>query len=119
MDSNVYWMLELEVKAGREREFRALMAEMVGATQANEAGTLNYEWSTSADGKLCHIYERYADSAATMTHLRSFGEKFAARFLEILKPVRLVVYGSPNLAVKDALAGFKPVYMQAVGGFSR
>jgi len=95
------------------------MTEMVSATLANEPGTLNYEWSTSADGKLCHIYERYVDSAAVMTHLGTFGERFAARFLEVLKPVRFVVYGSPSTAVKDALAGFNPIYMQAVGGFSR
>lgn len=119
MNSHVYWMLELEVQAGRESDFRALMAEMVGATQANEPGTLNYEWSTSADGRQCHVYERYADSAATLTHLRTFGAKFAGRFLQILKPVRLVVYGSPSAAVKEALTGFNPVYLQAVGGFSR
>ena len=119
MNNNVYWLLELEIQAGRESDFRALMAEMVSATQANEPGTLNYEWSTSADGKLCHVYERYADSAATLIHLGTFGARFASRFLQILKPVRLVVYGSPSAAVKDGLAGFKPIYMQAVGGFRR
>jgi len=119
MNSNVYWLLELEIKAGRENDFRSLMAEMVSATQGNEPGTLNYEWSTSADGKLCHVYERYADSAATLTHLAAFGAKFASRFLQVLKPVRLVVYGSPNAAVKEGLAGFNPIFMQAVAGFSR
>jgi quinol monooxygenase YgiN len=112
-------MLELHVQPGREKDFRVLMEEMVGATQANESGTLNYEWSRSADGKVCHIYERYVDSAAVMTHLGTFGERFAGRFLELLKPVRFVVYGSPSTEVKDALAGFNPIYMQAVGGFSR
>jgi quinol monooxygenase YgiN len=119
MKSDVYWMLELEVQAGREDDFRALMAEMVSATQANEPGTVNYEWSTSADGSRCHIYERYVDSAAVMTHLGTFGERYAARFLEVLKPLRFVVYGSPDAAVRSALAGFDPVYMEAVGGFSR
>jgi quinol monooxygenase YgiN len=119
MSSNVYWMLELEMQPGKEKDFRALMQEMVGATQKNESGALNYEWSTSADGKTCHIFERYADSAAVMTHLGTFGQKFADRFLGLLKPVRFVVYGSPNADVKNALAGFNPVYMQGVGGFSR
>ena len=72
MNSNVYWMLELDVQPGRENDLRVLMAEMVSATQANESGALNYEWSTSADGKVCHIYQRYADSAAVMTHLGPF-----------------------------------------------
>jgi quinol monooxygenase YgiN len=119
MNSNVYWMLEMEVQAGRENDFRTLMTEMVNATQENETGTLNYEWATSADGKVCHLYERYADSVAVMIHLSTFGDKFAARFLEALKPVRFVVYGSPSQEVKNALAGFNPFYVQPVGGFSR
>jgi quinol monooxygenase YgiN len=119
MSNHVSWMLELEVQPGRENDFRTLMAEMVQATQANEPGALDYQWSTSADGKLCHLFERYADSAAALTHLGTFGTKFAARFMEVLKPTRFVVYGSPNASVKEALAGFNPVYMQAVAGFSR
>ena len=75
--------------------------------------------STSGDGKRCHIFERYVDSAAVLTHLGTFGERFAGRFLELLKPARFVVYGSPSAAVRDALAGFSPVYMQPLGGFSR
>ena len=119
MSSHVSWMLELDVQEGRERDFRKIMAEMVEATKANEVGTLDYEWSVSADGKRCHVFERYVDSAAVLTHLGTFGERFAERFLEILKPVRIVVYGSPSTAVQEALAGFNPVYMQPVGGFSR
>lgn len=119
MSDQVSWMLELELQAGRADALRNLMTEMINATKANEAGTLDYEWSTSADGKQCHIFERYVDSAATLTHLGTFGERFAGRFLEILKPVRFVVYGSPSAAVRDALAAFNPVYMQTLGGFSR
>ena len=119
MNNYVSWMLELEVQQGREGALRDLMPEMVNATKTNEAGTLDYEWSTSADGKQCHIFERYVDSAAVMTHLGTFGERFAGRFLEILKPVRFVVYGSPSAAVREALAGFSPVYMEPLGGFSR
>lgn len=119
MSSHISWMLELDVQEGRENDFRNLMAEMVRATKENEAGTLVYEWSTTADGKRCHLFERYVDDAAVLTHLGTFGEKFASRFLEILKPVRFVVYGSPSTAVQNALAGFNPVYLQPVGGFSR
>ncbi|MBI3934036.1 MAG: antibiotic biosynthesis monooxygenase [Acidobacteria bacterium] len=119
MAAEVSWMLELNVLPGREEAFRVLMNEMVAATHANETGTLNYEWSTSPDGHVCHIFERYADSAAVLTHLATFGEKFAGRFLDILRPARMVVYGSPSQEVKDALAGFKAHYMQPVGGFSR
>ncbi len=119
MATQVSWMLELKIQSGREEDFRALMKEMVSATEANEAGTLTYDWSINADGTVCHVLERYVDSAAVLTHLATFGEKFANRFLEVLKPTRLCVYGSPNAAVKEALAGFSPVYMESVASISR
>ena len=63
--------------------------------------------------------KHYQDSAAAMTHLESFGAKFAARFMEVVKPTRLVVDGTPSGQVKDALAGLSPVYMAPFGGFRR
>lgn len=119
MNRNVYWIFELELQAGRDADFQALMAEMIDQVRANEPGTLAYEWSTSTDGKVCNIYERYADSAATMAHIKTFGARFAQRFFEILKPIRMTVYGAPDAAVKQALEASTPVYMQAVNGFHR
>ncbi|MFT5501558.1 MAG: quinol monooxygenase YgiN [Woeseiaceae bacterium] len=119
MNDSVFWMLDLQVVEGQEAALHSLMAEMVKATQANEPGTLVYEWNLSEDGTVCHLFERYSDSEALMIHLGSFGEKFAERFLAVLNPIRFFVYGSPSDAVKDALAGFNPVYMQSLAGFAR
>lgn len=118
MSEEVYWLLEAEIKSGAD-EFRALMNDMVSATRANEPGTLIYEWSTNAEGTICHIYEHYADSAAALTHMNNFGKQFAGRFVKILRPVRWDIYGSPNEGVKKALAAFNPRYMESIGGFSR
>ena len=119
MSSHVFWMLELTVQPGKESDVRVLMQEMVDATRANEPGTLNYEWSTSTDGTVYHTYERYVDSAAVMTHLGTFGSRFAERFLAALQPTRFVVYGAPSAEVKEALAGLGPVYMETAAGFAR
>jgi quinol monooxygenase YgiN len=94
------------------------MKEMVEATQANEPHTLNYEWTITEDSQSCHIYERYADSAATMTHLGAFGEKYAERFMASVEPMR-IHYGTPNNEVKKALSGFGAVFMAPFGGFAR
>ena len=119
MSDNVYWLLEVTIKIGEFDNFKTLMKEMVEATQANEPNTLNYEWTISEDSQNCHIYERYADSAATMTHLGAFGEKFAERFMAAVDPTRIVVYGTPNNEVKEALSGFGPIFMAPFGGFAR
>ena len=119
MANDVYFMLEVEIQAGQESNARTLMRELSSAAEANEPGTLNYTCSVSADGKRSHFFERYTDSEAAMTHLGTFVEKFAGRFLEVFKITGLTVYGSPSAAVKEALAGFSPVYMERVVGFGR
>jgi len=119
MSKQVYWLLEATITPGELENFKALMNEMVTATRANEPGTLNYEWSIDTDNQSCHIYERYADSAAAMTHLGTFGEKFAGRFLAVLEPQRITVYGNPNDEVKKALSGFGAEFLAPIGGFAR
>jgi len=118
MNAQVCWLYEVTVKAGQAGTFRALMAELAGSAQA-EQGTLVYEWALSDDQSMAHIHERYADSAATLTHLTMFRDTFAQRFLETAEPVRLVVYGTPSEQVKEALTESGPVYMGAFTGFAR
>jgi quinol monooxygenase YgiN len=116
---NLERVFEFAIIPGRFEDLKTLMAAMVDATHKNEPGTLNYEWAISDDQQVCHVYERYRDSAAVMTHLESFGANFAARLMEAVKPARLVVYGTPSAQVKDGLAGLGPVYMAPFGGFRR
>ena len=119
MGNVVQWMLELDIKKGKFDAFEALMKEMVAATQSDEPGALCYEWFVSDDKKICHIYERYADSAAVMKHLGNFGSKFAERFLDALAPTRLTVYGNPSEEARGALAGLNAAFMGQTSGFSR
>lgn len=119
MTGHVYWMFDLEIKDGEYETFEALMKEMVAATEANEPGALDYEWSVSEDKKTCHILERYEDSAATMVHMGNFGKNFGRRFMAVLKPRSVTLYGNPSEEVVKALGAMSPVVMTPVGGFSR
>jgi quinol monooxygenase YgiN len=119
MTENVILAVEFAIIPDRFESFKTLMAAMVDATQKNEFGTLNYEWAISDDRQVCHVYERFQDSNAVMTHMERFDANFAAQFGETVKLVRFVVYGTPSPQVKDALAGASPVYMAPFGGFSR
>ena len=118
MDKQVSWVIELAVKPGQLEAFRTLMQEMVESTRA-EPGTLSYEWFVSADGGAVHIYERYVDSAATMTHLAGFGSKFAERFLALVSPTRFTVFGEPSDEARQALSGFGASFLSTFGGFVR
>lgn len=119
MTEQVYWILEVAIKPGQAEAFRTLMAEMVAATRENEPDTLAYDWTISGDGAVCHILERYRNSAAVMTHLAWFGANVAKRFLAAAEPKRLVVYGSPDAAATKALDRMGAVYMKPLGGFVR
>ena len=118
MSENIHFALELAVNPGRFEDLKTLMAELVEANR-NEVGMRSQEWAISDDGQVCHIYERFQDSAAVITHTQLFGAKFAARFFEILKPTRVVIYGTPSVEVKDALAAVNPVYMAPLEGFRK
>ena len=118
MDEEVSWLVEVAVKPGELDNFRALVAEMVASTHG-EAGTLAYQWFVSNDGSAVHIYERYASSAAVMTHLQAFGSKFAERFFAAADLTRWMIYGTPSAEVKSALNTFGPTYLGPFGGFVR
>ena len=118
MESHVSWVIELAVKDGKLADFTALMEEMVAGT-STEPATLAYEWYVSDDERVVHIFEKYADSEAMISHVSGFLEKWAARFLECVDPTRFVVYGDPSEAARELLAGFGPTYLGPWGGFSR
>jgi quinol monooxygenase YgiN len=113
---DVYWVLALDLAEGQDAAFEALMAEMVVATKA-EVGARNYEWFRN--GSAVHVYERYDTNAAARIHLDNFGENFAERFLAILTPTGLKVYGPAEGEVREELAGIGAVFYDRVGGFAR
>jgi hypothetical protein len=86
---------------------------------AAEPATLDYEWFVSDDGHRVHLYERYVDSAGALAHLATFQQRYMTRFFDILQPERIVLYGSPNQAVRDTFAQLEGVTMAQAAGFSR
>lgn len=116
---HVAWMFELAVREGRDAEFQSLMAEMAEATERDEPGTRDYEWYVSDDGRRLHLFERYADADAAMTHLGTFGERYMARFFTVLAPERLTLYGAPDARVRGAMARLAPSVMTQAAGFRR
>lgn len=113
---DIAWTLSVELADGQDDAFNALMAEMVEATMA-ETGAKSYEWHRS--GNMIHINERYESNADAGIHLGNFGENFAERFLAILSPTGLQVYGPAEGGVREGLAGFGATFYDQIGGFDR
>lgn len=115
-DKNIFSLFEGEL-IDRAR-LEDVMARMVSKVQADEPGTLDYEWLVSEDCKSCAFYERYRDSEAMLTHVQGFGA-FAEDFLAAVKPTGFKVYGEASDALKTTLADFAPSYFAKIGGFTR
>jgi quinol monooxygenase YgiN len=113
----IYWVLTLAVDD--LEKFKSVVQKLVVATQKEEPGTLEYEYTVADDQKTVDIVERYTNSLAVLDHLANFGKNFSKEFMPLVKPVRFVVYGVPTDELKKSLADFQPTYMTPFDGFTR
>jgi quinol monooxygenase YgiN len=116
IEHQVSWQVELAVKPGQLANLRALTGEMVEFTRG-ERGVLSYQRFVSEDGQSVLVYERYADSAAAVAHLRTFEQKFAARFAGTVDRRRFTVFGTPTDELKRMLDRFGATYLRPLGDF--
>ena len=117
MSAEIAWRVELAVKPGRLNEFRALTGEMVEFTR-REPGVLSYQRFVSDDGRSVQIYERYADSAAAVSHLRNFVKHFGDRFQGLVERRSFTVFGTPSEELRGILDGFGAIYLKPFGDFA-
>jgi|SRR6266850_7008938 len=118
MSDQVSWQVELAVKPGELDNFRRLTEEMVKYT-CGEPGVLSYERFVSDDGKVVHVYERYADSAAALAHLLTFERKFGGRFVAMVDRERFTVYGAPSDELRGLLDRFGAKYLGPFDGLPK
>ena len=116
LQDQISWYVELAVKPGQLDNFRALTAEMVRVTR-RESGVLAYQRFVSGDGKVIHIYERYANSDRANAHLQIFMNAFADRFQRMVERTRFLVFGCPTAELKATLDRFGATYLDPLGDF--
>ena len=116
--NEIYWVVTVTVQPERLDDFKQVVAPLV-AEAKREPGTLAYEFSVGSDRSTVHIFERYRDSNAVVSHVADTFGKFAERFLALAKVTSFVIYGAPSAEAREILAGFNPVYMTRFDGFTR
>ena len=119
MSDCVNWTVVSEVPAENREAWEALAQEMSAATEADEAGTLLYEWFWDAAGERCTVVERYADSAAGMVHLGNLQAKFLERMGALGNIERIDVYGPASEELHAAMSGFGANFHTRITGFGR
>lgn len=110
-------LFTLAVKPDAFAEFKALIAQIVPATE-KEPGTLVYEYSVSEDSSTVHILERYL-ADAVVSHVDITFAPFGERFLQLCTVTSLTVYGTPDVEIRKRLDPFGAVYMTPFDGFGR
>lgn len=126
MDESVSFLVELQLEAGQLDDLRHVARQMVRLAQDNEPGTLNYEYYVTPDARTCHIYERYASTAAVLEHSKSFPEQLGQAG-QAFRPLRLSAYGSVTPDIREqridpiirAVPGFTVVELEPFSGFAR
>src|ERR1700759_1198101 len=97
-----FWRLEVDIKPGKLIDFLSVAHDLM-TTMDEEPGTLDYEYYLNDDKTVCHIHERYRDSAGLVTHASKFGLVYSERFMAACTPTRFIVYGEPNADSKSIL----------------
>src|SRR5262245_18239163 len=118
MNEPISWHVELEVRQGQMDAFRALTDKMVEATRG-ERGALIYERFICDDGRAVHVYERYADCAAAVAHLKAFRTMFGERYAIMIDRWGFTVFGTPTPELKEILDPLGATYFARLDGFSR
>ena len=118
MSDQISWHVELQVKPGQLEALRALTSEMVESTKS-EVGALIYERFISDDSQIVHVFERYIDSTAALTHLLAFGKIYGERFSRMVDRKRFTVFGTPTRELREILDPLRATYVTAFAGFSR
>lgn len=114
---DVHWTIAMTVKEGMDDAVLPLLTRMSEATEADEPGALIYEYMRAGD--TVHIYERYADNAAALTHMGNFGEKFAEDFFGTFAVDSIAIYGPAGDDLKAVFEGTGAVYLDKIAGFAR
>ena len=108
-----------EVLPGQMDNFKQLVPKLVAAV-AEEPGTLVYEFSLQPDQKTYNVMEVYQNSDATAAHGKHLASTdFLKELAQVRKITNVIVFGSPDAQVKEALARLDPVYTSHIDGFMR
>lgn len=106
------------IHPGGLEEFSRLARRGASGAEANEPGTLGYEFFINEEGSDCYLNEYYADSEAFLTHFQAV-QPILAESMKVSTLLEVIVLGDPSQEVQDALAPLRAKYYSNCIGFCR
>ena len=107
-----------EVLPEQMDNYKERIKRILATVAADEPGTLVFEFSVQPDGKTVDLLEMYQNADAFVAHVKNMRAKFGQE-VNLRKPGKIVVFGSPNAEMKEILARRDPVYETHLDGFMR
>ncbi len=105
MSTTLHIVVGLTVNDGQLGDFKEIVEEMSAKVEADDPGTLYYDWYLAADERSCTLLDGYRDSASFMAHFANVGEMME-RLLGTCQVTRVDVYGNPSDEASGIVSSF-------------
>lgn len=117
-NNNIHIRAEVTIEEGKKEEYKKLIQDIIRAVEANEPGTINYQFYFDKSETECIIWETYANSEALLAHINGVASQtILPKIHGVSKIIRLDVYGNPTEELQKVLSGTQTFNLFA--GFSR
>lgn len=118
--SQIHFRAEFAVEPGKAEEYKELIQKMSSVVEANEPGTMGYQFFLNSDETKCIVHETYADSEAVLVHNAGIASQtILPKIFKVSRISRFDVYGKPSADLQRVLAGFNPQIYSLFTGFFR
>lgn len=117
-DSSFYLIVRQTITPGGREEFTRCARLGAGNAEANEPGTLGYQFFVNDEGTESYLVERYADSQSFLTHFANVQPVLEAA-MKVSALSEAVVLGDPDPEARDMLANLGVTYYPECIGFCR
>jgi quinol monooxygenase YgiN len=119
-NNSIHFSALVTIVKGKREEYKKLVKEMSRAVEANEPGTLHYQFYLNRDETKCIINEIYANSEATLAHINGVASQtILPKIHNVSRISRLDVYGNPSKELQKVLADVVLQTYIPFTGFSR
>lgn len=100
-------------------EARAMLDSMTSTVEANEPGTLVYDWFLSEDGESICVLERYSDTSALMEHSKAQSPEMREQMAAMGSIDSMIVLGDIEEPMAGMLKKGGATIMAPLTGFYR
>jgi len=117
-DTSIRIVIRQRIKPGMLEKFKQMTEEYTLGIKETEPTTLAYEWFMGDDPTEAYLNEFYGDSDAFMAHAEAL-MKVIGPMLEVWSMEEMIVLGSPDERVKEALGAMGAKFYAPTVGFAR